>query len=40
MMRKFLDKARDENQKLTAREKKLYKLHILIKAQDWESTTE
>ncbi|MDC5806391.1 hypothetical protein OPW04_24430 [Vibrio europaeus] len=37
MMRKILDKARDENQKLTAGEKTLYKLHIWIRAQDRES---
>jgi|TARA_Y100000588_G_C14251792_1_gene923743 hypothetical protein len=34
MMRKILDKAKDESQKLTAGEKTLYKLHIWIKAQD------
>ncbi|MBY8214623.1 hypothetical protein KW517_11425 [Vibrio fluvialis] len=37
MIRKILDKAKDESQKLTAGEKTLYKLHIWIKAQDRES---
>ncbi|WP_454440806.1 hypothetical protein [Vibrio bathopelagicus] len=37
MMRKILDKAKDESQKLTAGEKTLYKLHIWIKAQDRDS---